>query len=96
MAKTTKSQSGKYLDRISLSKEEQDKQNASFLNEEAELSLSNQILSQKRAISATQREIDSHKSSTRFDAATIVSLMQKKEDIENGLEKLNDLKYELF
>jgi len=86
----------KYKDRIGQSQEQQDSQQIQFKEEEAKLSLDSRILATRQKIASAKLSLDTAKSKHPLDVDTIVKYQQEVEAYNDGIERLDKLKSELF
>ena len=95
-AATVPTKGSKYIDLLNLSKEDKDKQELEFQNEESLNQLQADILATKKAISAKSRELLSLKCAFPLESEKIIEAQVELEGLEDGLNRLNALKEELF
>lgn len=86
----------KYLDLISKSKSDLDKEQLELFEEESKQNVDGDILATKKEIASTKRELLDKKSQKPLNPKEVVKISQKLIGLQNGLKALEDLKAELF
>ncbi len=95
MGNTTKS--GKsYLQRISIDKDAQSKEQAKADAQDAKIQLESDLMAAKRALNSAQRDLEVAKGSKPFDVNDVLAAQQTVEATQADVEAITALKEELF
>lgn len=86
----------KYLELISKSQDDQDKEELRLLNEESLQNVKSDILATEKEINQVKRELLKVKSARPLQPKSVIEQTQKLLGLQNGLKALKDLETELF
>lgn len=91
------SKAGKsYLQRISIDKDAQSKEDAKAAAQDAKIQLESDLMSAKRSLNEANRSLEAAKSAKPFDVNEVLDAQRLVEETQSDVEAITALKTELF
>ena len=91
------SKAGKsYLQRISIDKDAQSKEQAKADAQDAKIQVESDLMAAKRSLNQAQRDLESAKSAKPFDVNEVLDAQRLVEETQADVESITALKAELF
>jgi hypothetical protein len=86
----------KYHERLLKSSQEKEEEEVKSRVEEAEIALRSDILATQKALSEAKRKIERLKNSSDFEPSRIIGATLEAEELQAGLDRLEQLQKEMF